>query len=121
VIDRETDDSWLGFEYIEEIYEESDEQRVAAIGKILGELQSESDDEVPGERISIFNRIMRLGVKDRVRLGQKGDREARNILIRDPNRLVSSAVVNNPKNTEQEVEVIGNACPRRRHPAPNRD
>ena len=36
----------------------------------------------------------------------KGDREARNILIRDPNRLVSSAVVNNPRITEQEVEMI---------------
>ncbi len=47
-----------------------------------------------------------MGVKDRVRLGMKGDREARNILIRDPNKLVSSAVVNNPRITEQEVELI---------------
>jgi hypothetical protein len=47
-----------------------------------------------------------MGVKDRVKLGQKGDREARNILIRDPNRLVSAAVVNNPRVTEQEVELI---------------
>src|SRR5688500_12458318 len=66
----------------------------------------ESDEEIPGERISMINRIMRMGVKDRVKLGMKGDREARNILIRDPNRLVSSAVVNNPRITEQEVEVI---------------
>ncbi len=105
VPDRETDDSWLSLEYIEEIYEESEEQRQAAIKKILGELETE-EDEVPGERISMLNRIMRMGVKDRVRLGQKGDREARNILIRDPNRLVSSAVVNNPRITEQEVETI---------------
>ncbi len=47
-----------------------------------------------------------MGVKDRVKLGMKGDREARNILIRDPNKLVSSAVINNPKITEQEVEKI---------------
>lgn len=106
VPDRETDDSWLALEYIEEIYEESDEQRQAAIGKIIGELQMESEDEIPGERISMINRIMKMGVKDRVKLGMKGDREARNILIRDPNRLVSSAVVNNPRITEQEVEVI---------------
>jgi hypothetical protein len=105
VPDRETDDSWLSLEYIEEIYEESEEQRQAAIKKIIGELQAE-DDEVPGERISMLNRIMRMGVKDRVKLGTKGDREARNILIRDPNRLVSSAVVNNPRITEQEVETI---------------
>jgi hypothetical protein len=47
-----------------------------------------------------------MGVKDRVKLGMKGDREARNILIRDPNRLVSTAVVNNPRITEQEIETI---------------
>lgn len=105
VPDRETDDSWLALEYIEEIYEETEEQRKAAISKIIGELQSE-EDEIPGERISMINRIMKMGVKDRVKLGMKGDREARNILIRDPNRLVSSAVVNNPRITEQEVEVI---------------
>ena len=105
VPDRETDDSWLGLEYIEEIYEETDEQRKAIFDKILGELQNE-EEEIPGERISIINRIMKMGIKDRVKLGMKGDREARNILIRDPNRLVSSSVVNNPRITEQEVEMI---------------
>jgi hypothetical protein len=105
VPDHETDDSWLSLEYIEEIYEETDEQRAAIYSKILGELQME-DDDLPGERISMLNRIMRMGVKDRVKLGMKGDREARNILIRDPNRLVSTSVVNNPRITEQEIEVI---------------
>ncbi len=105
VLDRETDDSWLSLEYIEEIYEESEAQRKATIDKILGELANE-EEEIPGERISMINRIMRMGIKDRVRLGQKGDREARNILIRDPNKLVSSAVINNPRITEQEVEMI---------------
>ncbi len=105
VPDQETDDSWLGLEYIEEIYEETEEQRQATIGKILGELQAE-DEELSSERVSMINRIMKMGVKDRVKLGMKGDREARNILIRDPNRLVSSAVVNNPRISEQEVEMI---------------
>jgi hypothetical protein len=105
VPDRETDDSWLGLEYIEEIYEETEEQRKATIGKILGELEAE-EEQVSTERVSMINRIMKMGVKDRVKLGMKGDREARNILIRDPNRLVSSAVVNNPRITEQEVEMI---------------
>ncbi|MBP6003824.1 MAG: hypothetical protein KA746_10365 [Pyrinomonadaceae bacterium] len=105
VLDRETDDSWLGLEYIEEIYEESEAERQATLDKILGELRNEEED-IPGERISMINRIMRMGVKDRVKLGMKGDREARNILIRDPNRLVSSAVVNNPRISEQEIENI---------------
>jgi len=49
---------------------------------------------------------MKMGVKDRVKLAMMGDREARNILIRDPNRLVCTAVANNPRITEQEVEMI---------------
>ncbi|MFN0277407.1 MAG: hypothetical protein ACKVRN_02280 [Pyrinomonadaceae bacterium] len=106
VPDQETDDSWLGLEYIEEIYEETEEQRKATIGKILGELQAEEDEEISSERVSMINRVMKMGVKDRVKLGMKGDREARNILIRDPNRLVSSAVINNPRITDQEVEMI---------------
>ena len=106
VPDRDTDDSWLGLEYIEEIYEETEEQRRAAVGKIIGELRTESGDDLTGDRVSIINRIMKMGVKDRVKLGMKGDREARNILIRDPNRLVSSSVVNNPRITEQEVEMV---------------
>lgn len=104
--DKETDDSWLGLEYIEEIYEETAAQRKAAFEKILGEWQSEEGGELAGERISMLNRIMKMGVKDRVKLAMKGDREARNILIRDPNRLVATAVANNPRITEQEVESI---------------
>ena len=104
VPDRETDDSWLALEYLEELYEESDADRKAAVSKILGEMQE--DGEIPSERVSMLYRIMKLNVKDRIRLGTKGDREARNILIRDPNRLVAQAVVQNPRITEQEVEQI---------------
>jgi hypothetical protein len=47
-----------------------------------------------------------MSVKDRIKLGQKGDREARGILIRDANKIVSTAVINNPRITDQEVESI---------------
>ena len=106
VPDAETDDTWLAsLEYLEEIYEETDEQREAIVRKILGELSTD-EEEITGERISMINRILRMGMKDRVKLAMKGDREARNILIRDPNRIVSQAVVNNPRITEQEIEKI---------------
>lgn len=106
VPDGETDDSWLGLEYIEEIYEETEEQRQAIVDKILGELRMEGEEEIGNERVSMINRVMKMGMKDRVRLAMKGDREARNILIRDPNRIVAQAVVANPRITEQEVEKI---------------
>jgi len=105
VPDSEVDDSWLSFAYIEEFYEETDEQRESIVSKILGELSSE-DDELSGERVSMINRILRMGMKDRVKLAMKGDREARNILVRDPNRIVAQAVVQNARITEQEIEKI---------------
>jgi hypothetical protein len=105
VPDADVDDSWLSLEFIEEFYEENEEERQSIVNKILGDLSNE-DDEISGERVSMINRIMRMGMKDRVKLAMKGDREARTILIRDPNRIVSQAVINNARITEQEVESI---------------
>ncbi|MFV0387965.1 MAG: hypothetical protein ACK5NT_04355 [Pyrinomonadaceae bacterium] len=106
VPDDEVDDSWLALEYIEEYYEETQEQRDAIVDKIIGEWHADDGNEISGERISVLNRIMRMGMKDRVKAAIKGDREIRNILIRDPNRIISQAVVQNPKITEQEIEKI---------------
>jgi hypothetical protein len=103
--ESETDDSWLGLEFIEEHYEETAEQRQAIVNKILGEMSSEEID-LPTERISIIHRIMKMGMKDRSKLALRGDREARNILIRDPNRIVAAGVIANPRITEQEIEKI---------------
>ena len=105
VPDSETDDSWLALEYLEEIYAETVADRQLIADRIIGELRSE-DMDMPSERISIINRIMMMGMKDSVWMAMKGDREVRNILIRDPNRVVMQAVVNNPRITEQEVEKI---------------
>jgi hypothetical protein len=62
--------------------------------------------DMPSERVSIINRIMKMGMKDRTKMAMKGDRESRNILIRDPNRIVAQAVISNPRITVQEVEKI---------------
>lgn len=106
VPDAELDDSWLSsLEFIEELYEETAEQREAIVNKILGDINLE-EDSVSNERVSMINRILKMGMKDRVKLGMKGDREARNILIRDPNRIVAQAVINNSRITESEVEKI---------------
>ncbi len=104
--DADIDDGWLSsLGAIEEFYEETEEQRQLIVNKILGELSGE-DDELSGERVSMINRILRMTMKDRVKLAMKGDREARNILIRDPNRIVAQAVISNARITEQEVEKI---------------
>lgn len=105
VSDADIDDSWLPLERLEELYDESFEQRTANAERIITETLNEAGDLAP-ERVSLIRRIILMSVKDRVKLGMKGDREARSILIRDSNRIVASAVVHNPRITDQEVEGI---------------
>ncbi|MEP7117508.1 MAG: hypothetical protein ABI880_08000 [Acidobacteriota bacterium] len=53
---------------------------------------------------SLTQRIQQMGIVERVRAAMKGSREARTMLIRDPNKMVSSAVLSSPKLTIAEVE-----------------
>jgi hypothetical protein len=66
----------------------------------------EYEDRMPVERLPVFQRIALMSIKDRVMLAMKGTREARLILVRDPNRVVAGAVLRNPRLTETEVESI---------------
>ena len=52
---------------------------------------------------STLQRIASLNVAKRIALAMKGNREERAILIRDPNRIVTAAVLSSPKMTETEV------------------
>ncbi len=56
----------------------------------------------PGQ--SITQQIQQMNVVERVRAAMKGSREVRALLIRDPNKMVSSAVLSSPKLTSAEVE-----------------
>ena len=103
VSDSDIDDSWLALEHLE-IFEETFEQRQANADRLISETLREGD--VAPERIALIRRIMLMTVKDRIKLGLKGDREARSILIRDPNKVVATAVINNPRITDHEVESI---------------
>jgi hypothetical protein len=58
------------------------------------------------DRVPVFQQIALMSVKDRVMLGIKGTREARMVLVRDPNRIVACAVLRNPRLTDTEVEGI---------------
>ena len=55
---------------------------------------------------NLAKRITGMNVMGKVKLAMRGTREARGLLIRDPNRLVSSAVLSSPKLTEAEVEAF---------------
>jgi hypothetical protein len=104
VSDEDIDDSWLAREFIEELLVETPEQTAANAQAVINAERLEG--EASPERISLIRRIMFMTVKDRVKLGIKGDREARGILIRDANKIVATAVIHNPRLTDHEVENI---------------
>jgi len=105
VSDADIDDSWLPLERYEELLGETDADRAANLQRVIESERLEAGD-VSTERISLIRRIMLMNTRDRMKLAVKGDREARGILIRDSNKIVSSAVINNPRITEHEVENI---------------
>jgi hypothetical protein len=75
------------------------------ISRIVEDIEAEVG-EVSPERMPVFQQIALMSIKDRVMLAIKGTREARTILVRDPNRIVAGAVLRNPRLTDQEIETI---------------
>ncbi len=62
---------------------------------------------------SMHARIQQLTMGDKLAYALKGPKEARTILVRDPNREIALTVVKNPKITEGEVELFAastNVC-----------
>jgi hypothetical protein len=63
-------------------------------------------DAAEQKRITVLQKISRLNVGQRIKLGFIGGREERAILIRDTARLVQNAVLSSPKVTDAEVETF---------------
>jgi hypothetical protein len=105
VSDADIDESWLPAERFEELIAETPEETAANVQRIIESERLEGGEVTP-ERVSLIRRVMFMNAKDRMKLAMKGDREARGILIRDSNKVVCSAVIKNPRITEQEVENI---------------
>ena len=53
--------------------------------------------------IPLPKRIMGMGVSEKIRLALTGNKEARTILARDPNKLILSFLIQNPRMTETEI------------------
>lgn len=78
-------------EVAEELMKENDEE---------GE---ETDDE---SRENIQTKIANMTIGERIKTAIRGNREARTVLVRDPNRIVSRAVLKNPRLTDTEIVLI---------------
>ncbi len=55
---------------------------------------------------SLLQKIQKLKVGERIQLALKGGREIRSILLRDTNKEVMLSVLDNPKISESEIELI---------------
>ena len=72
---------------------------------------AEDDDDEPvdeeaEEFLSKYKLCMTLDTADKIKYALTGDKEWRSILIKESNKLVSSAVIKNPRITDAEVLTI---------------
>jgi hypothetical protein len=81
-------------EAADEASEEGAEEEAAAAGEI---------EEVEDEKLSKYQQALVLGVSEKIKMALTGDKEWRSIFLRDSNKLVSSAALNNPRITDGEV------------------
>lgn len=74
-----------------------------------GEEQSESEEEEPAEEelnLSKYQQALEMDVSAKIKMALTGDKEWRSIFIKDANKLVSGAVMKNPRITDGEVLTI---------------
>jgi hypothetical protein len=62
------------------------------------------DERQDQEKVSTVQRLYRQNTAQKVITALKGSREERSVLVRDPNRMVATAVLGSPRLTEAEVE-----------------
>jgi hypothetical protein len=66
-----------------------------------------SEEPLSAEKINnLYQQILTMSVPAKISLALKGNKEARNLLLRDSNKVVQQAVLDSPKLTDQEVEGI---------------
>jgi hypothetical protein len=67
---------------------------------------ADKTDLAPKRKESIYTRLMRMTAAEKALLAVNGNREVRMLLARDPNQLVSRAVLRSPRLNEAEVASI---------------
>lgn len=67
------------------------------------EEQNGSEEEEEEEEGSLYAQILKMGVSQKIKLAITGNKEARSLLIKEPNRLICGNVMKNPRITDSEV------------------
>jgi hypothetical protein len=76
---------------------------MAEAAKLLASEDELEDEDLQG---NLFAIIQKMSVMQKVKLARMGGKEARSLLIKDRNKVVSTAVMGSPKITEAEVITI---------------
>lgn len=61
------------------------------------------------EEGSIYKQILDMRMSEKIKLAITGNKEARTILVKDPNRLICGNVMKNPRITESEVVLFSSS------------
>lgn len=76
---------------------------------LLTEEAGEAPVEGSEKHESIFKQILGMTISQKIQLAFKGNKEARGILIKDPNKLVCGSVIKSPKVGETEIIAYANS------------
>jgi hypothetical protein len=83
-----------------------DEDRaVLTVSRAVAPSEKDGAGEDDGQ-LSLGQRIGRMKVGEKIKLAMKGDKEARTILVKDTNKEVYMAVLNNPGLKESEIDML---------------
>ena len=65
--------------------------------------------EQEAKRLTMTQRVLKMSVSQKIKLATLGNREARTLLLRDSNRLVSLAAAQSPRMTDGEILGLANS------------
>jgi hypothetical protein len=68
--------------------------------ELIVEPEQEYSEE---QRQNLYQKILKMTVPEKIRLAMLGNREARNFLIHDRNKIISMAVLRSPKMSNSEI------------------
>jgi len=79
--------------------------------EIPNELLEDKEESEEGEEEEVvfdnmYKRIMKMSVAEKIKLALLGNKEARGILIKDSNKVVSMSVLQSPKITKKEISAL---------------
>jgi hypothetical protein len=72
---------------------------------------AQTDGDIPmeeGKRLTFTQKILKMSIAEKIKLAALGNKEARTVLLRDTNKLVSMSAIQSPRITEGEVLSMAN-------------